>query len=68
MLSIFVNLMYDCFMHFESAKMNGYAFVIWSLPAWERNLEVLINLLSHIEMRGKKSATCGFVVPKGSPK
>jgi hypothetical protein len=47
---------------------DSTAFVIWSLPAWEINLEVLINLLSHLEMRGRKSATCGFVVPKGSPK
>jgi hypothetical protein len=30
-------------------------------------VDMLDNLLSHFEMRGRKSTTIGLVVPKGSP-
>jgi hypothetical protein len=31
-------------------------------------MEVLASLLSHLEIKGKKSTTFGFVVLKGRPK
>jgi len=43
-------------------------FTICSFPAWERNREVLINLFSHLLIRGRKSSTLGFVRPRGSPR
>jgi hypothetical protein len=43
-------------------------FVICNLPACERNIEVLASLLSHFEIKGKKSITLGFVIPRGKPK
>jgi len=43
-------------------------FVSCNLPACERKIDVLTNLLSHLLTIGKNSSTFGFVRPRGSPR
>jgi hypothetical protein len=75
--SILVYLLDNCLVQFLcSLKVHrcnvGIAeknvFVTCNLPAWERKVDVVTNLLSHFKMRGRQSLTLGFVVPKGRHK
>jgi hypothetical protein len=49
-------------------KAENTTLVIWSLPTWDRKVDILESLLSHFVMSGRKSTTFGLVVPKGKPK
>ena len=49
-------------------KALRIAFVIYNLPAWLKKDETVTNLLSHLDTRGQKSATVGFVTLRGKPR
>jgi len=49
-------------------RAENTAFVSSNLPAWLRKDEILISLLSHLLIKGQKSATSGFEMLSGRPR
>jgi hypothetical protein len=49
-------------------KEDRTEFTNWSLPEYDRNVELANILLSTLQTRGAKSLTNGLVVPSGKPK